>query len=208
MNKIYFFKNKKQKSSPTKLWKMEEDDATRNNNNVGENIQDEVIVATKAQNSVSSSDEGPQITSQQQQQSGDGAIIIGEETKQDKGEESSSSERKPMQLKLQFMAVGGAPILKKNKFQVRDSMTVAEVLLFLRRTLKVREGDPLFLYVNSSFAPGLDQGLKCLHESFQVNGELVFQYAITSSWGWKKQNHIFIIDEWMWMMIYCIYPVL
>ena len=108
-----------------------------------------------------------------------------EESKQQPPKEEEPTEKKVamVQLKLQFMAVGGAPILKKNKFQVRESMTVAEVLMFLRRTLKVREGDPLFLYVNSSFAPGLDQALRCLHESFQINGELVLQYAITSSWG-------------------------
>jgi ubiquitin-like protein ATG12 len=90
---------------------------------------------------------------------------------------------KPTQLKLQFLAVGGAPILKKNKFQVRDSMTVAEVIGFLRKTLKIRDGDPLFLYINSSFAPSLEQQLKWLHGSFQVNDELLIQYAVTSSWG-------------------------
>ena len=90
---------------------------------------------------------------------------------------------RPIQVKLQFLAGGGAPILKKNKFQVRDSMTIAEILGFLRKTLKIRDGDPLFLYLNSSFSPNLEQQLKSLHRSFQVNDELVIQYAVTSSWG-------------------------
>lgn len=90
---------------------------------------------------------------------------------------------KPIQVKLQFLAVGGAPILKKNKFQVRDSMTIAEILGFLRKTLKIRDGDPLFLYLNSSFSPNLEQQIKSLHRAFQVNDELVIQYAVTSSWG-------------------------
>ncbi len=67
---------------------------------------------------------------------------------------------RPIQVKLQFLAVGGAPILKKNKFQVRDSMTIAEILGFLRKTLKIRDGDPLFLYLNSSFSPNLEQQLE------------------------------------------------
>ena len=100
--------------------------------------------------------------------------------------ETSSSEAvvsRPSQIKVHFLAVGGAPILKKNKFQVRDSMTVAEVLVFLRKTLKIRDGDPLFLYVHSSFAPALDQDLRSLFSSFEISSELVLQYAVTSSWG-------------------------
>jgi ubiquitin-like protein ATG12 len=86
-------------------------------------------------------------------------------------------------VKVQFLAVGGAPILKKNKFQVRSNMTVAEVVAFLRKTLKIRDGDPLFVYLNSSFAPSLDQTLKSLHDCFEVSDELFVQYAVTSSWG-------------------------
>lgn len=95
----------------------------------------------------------------------------------------SAAAAKPVQVKLHFLAVGGAPILKRNKFQVRDTMTVGELLVYLRKTLKIREADPLFVYVNSSFAPGLDQELKSLHDCFSVNDELVLQYAITSSYG-------------------------
>ena len=90
---------------------------------------------------------------------------------------------KPRQVKVQFLAVGGAPILKKTKFQVRDNMTVAEIIGFLRKTLKIRDTDPLFLYINSAFAPSLDQDLKCLHDSFSINEELALQYAITNSYG-------------------------
>ena len=99
------------------------------------------------------------------------------------GSSSENPSAKPVQVKLHFLAVGGAPILKKSKFQVRDTMTIGEVLIFLRKTLKVRETDPLFLYVNSAFAPGLDQELRSLHDCFSVNDELALQYAITSSYG-------------------------
>ena len=86
-------------------------------------------------------------------------------------------------VKVQFLAVGGAPILRKNKFQVRGNMRIAEVIAFLRKTLRIREGDPLFVYLNSSFAPSLEQTLRVLHECFGVNDELIVQYAVTSSWG-------------------------
>lgn len=99
------------------------------------------------------------------------------------GRGESASQVRPSQIKVQLFAVGGAPILKKNKFQVRDTMVVGEVITFLRKTLRIRDGEPLFVYLNSSFAPGLDQPLRSLHEQFNVNDELLIQYAITSSWG-------------------------
>ncbi len=111
-----------------------------------------------------------------------------EQEQEEEGGGSSSQEElkkitKPQQVKLQFLAVGGAPILKKTKFQVRDNMTISEILNFLRKTLKIRESDPIFVYINSCFAPGLDQDLRSLHQSFHVNDELVLQYAITNSYG-------------------------
>lgn len=90
---------------------------------------------------------------------------------------------KKLQIRVQFLAVAGAPILKKNKFQVRNTMSVGEVSAFLRKTLKIREGDPLLIYLCSSFAPSLEQNLGELYDQFKVNDELVIQYAITKSWG-------------------------
>ena len=87
-------------------------------------------------------------------------------------------------VKVHFKAVGGAPILKKAKFLLRSSSTVADVVRFLRDVaLKLPERDPLFVYVNQSFAPALDQTMGSLHACFNTNDELVLHYAIQLSWG-------------------------
>lgn len=104
-------------------------------------------------------------------------------------ETTSSSDLPPglsaneMKMKVQFKSVGGAPILKKNKFQIKASETVAVVVTFLRKTLKLQDRDPLFVYVNSSFAPSLDQTIGTLHACFSVNDELVVHYALVKSYG-------------------------
>jgi ubiquitin-like protein ATG12 len=86
--------------------------------------------------------------------------------------------------KIHFKAVGGAPILKKNKFLLKGSSTVWDVISFLRDVaLKLPERDPLFLYINQAFSPSLDQTVASLHSCFSVNDELVLHYAIQLSWG-------------------------
>jgi len=69
------------------------------------------------------------------------------------------------------------------QFQVKSSQTVAVISQFLRKTLRLQDTDPLFLYLNSSFAPGLDQTLDALHACFKSGDELVIYYAVTSSYG-------------------------
>ncbi|KAH9260386.1 hypothetical protein BASA81_001556 [Batrachochytrium salamandrivorans] len=96
---------------------------------------------------------------------------------------SSTATAEVRKIKVQLVAVGNAPILKNQKFQVRDSMTVGEVLLLIRERTKIPESDAIFLYINSSFAPGLDQTLGQLHASFQVNDQLLLQFALTNTWG-------------------------
>jgi ubiquitin-like protein ATG12 len=63
--------------------------------------------------------------------------------------------------------------LPRNAKQVKGSQTVAIISQFLRKTLRLQDRDPLFLYINSSFAPGLDQTIESLHACFKINDELV-----------------------------------
>jgi ubiquitin-like protein ATG12 len=60
---------------------------------------------------------------------------------------------------VRFQALGSAPILKQKVFKISASSRFSVVLKFLRKKVGVRDGDGLFCYVNSVFAPGLDEGV-------------------------------------------------
>lgn len=54
---------------------------------------------------------------------------------------------------------------------------------FLRKKLGKGDGDSVFCYVNSVFAPGLDEGVGNLWRCFKVNEELVVHYSINAAFG-------------------------
>ena len=66
-------------------------------------------------------------------------------------------------VSVRFQPIGGAPILKQRVFKISASSRFSVVLNFLRKRAGIREGDGLFCYVNSVFAPGLDEGVGNLY---------------------------------------------
>jgi ubiquitin-like protein ATG12 len=60
---------------------------------------------------------------------------------------------------VRFRAVGSAPILRTKVFKISASMKFETVVNFLRKKLDCKPTDSVFLYVNSVFAPGLDEGM-------------------------------------------------
>lgn len=64
---------------------------------------------------------------------------------------------------VRFQAVGSAPILRQKVFKVSASQKFETVVNFLRKKLECKPTDSVFLYVNSVFAPGLDEGVGNLH---------------------------------------------
>jgi ubiquitin-like protein ATG12 len=63
---------------------------------------------------------------------------------------------------VHFKAVGSAPAIKNQVCKI--SSTQRFEVAYLRRVLKVGEIDSVFLYVNSSFAPALDEVVGNLHQ--------------------------------------------
>lgn len=94
-----------------------------------------------------------------------------------------STETKGEKVKVHFVAVGSAPIMKKNKFQISTDQRFASVSSFLRKILKLGAADSLFLYCNSAFAPSPDESLEDLRDAFAVREELVIHYSIQEAWG-------------------------
>mmetsp|Transcript_48960 Transcript_48960/g.118562 ORF Transcript_48960/g.118562 Transcript_48960/m.118562 type:complete len:94 (+) Transcript_48960:2153-2434(+) len=86
-------------------------------------------------------------------------------------------------VKIHFLAVGSAPILKKTKFQVSRDQRFGSLTQFLRKVLKLQPGDSLFLYLQSAFCPGPDELVGDLDSCFSKRGELVVHYSLQQAWG-------------------------
>jgi ubiquitin-like protein ATG12 len=86
-------------------------------------------------------------------------------------------------VKIQFKAVGGAPILRKNKFKLGGDESFAAIIAFLRRQLQMSDTDMLFCYLMSAFAPAPSQKVAQLADTFAVDGELIVNYSITPAYG-------------------------
>jgi ubiquitin-like protein ATG12 len=88
-------------------------------------------------------------------------------------------------VKVHFVAVGSAPIMKKTKFQISADQRFSAVVAFLRKMLKL-SGDgngSLFLYVQSAFVPSHEELIGDLRDCFSVRDELVIHYSIQEAWG-------------------------
>lgn len=83
---------------------------------------------------------------------------------------SSASEFPNSKVIVHFKAVGSAPTLPRSICRISSTQRFEAVVAYLRRVLKVGPMDSVFLYVNSSFAPALDEVVGNLH---QVSGILV-----------------------------------
>jgi|UPI0005819AA4 ubiquitin-like protein ATG12 len=97
----------------------------------------------------------------------------------------ATNAEQPDKVKVHFVAVGSAPMMKKTKFQIRADQRFASVHAFLRKMLRLQDsaGSSLFLYCNSAFVPGPDELVGDLRDSFSVRDELVIHYSLQEAWG-------------------------
>lgn len=86
-------------------------------------------------------------------------------------------------VKVHFVAVGSAPIMKKTKFQIGADQRFSSVTTFLRKILKLDASASLFLYCSSAFVPGPEELLGDLKVLFSVRDELVIHYSLQEAWG-------------------------
>jgi len=94
-----------------------------------------------------------------------------------------AGELKQDKVTVRFQPVGSAPHLQQRVFKVSSAQRFETVVRFLRRRLGVRDSDSVFCYVNSVFAPGLDEGIGNLWRCFKTKDELVVAYSITPAFG-------------------------
>ncbi|KAI0129647.1 ubiquitin-like autophagy protein Apg12 [Xylariales sp. AK1849] len=87
-------------------------------------------------------------------------------------------------VKVRFKAVGSAPQLRREVRQISATQKFEAVVSHLRKALKVKSSDGLFLYVNSAFAPALDEIVGNLHRCFKDSSDqLIVVYAMTPAFG-------------------------
>ncbi|KAI0477302.1 ubiquitin-like autophagy protein Apg12 [Xylariaceae sp. FL0804] len=89
---------------------------------------------------------------------------------------------------VRFKAVGGAPPVTgrgaSGLSRVGAAQRFEAVVAYLRRQLRLGPADGLFLYVNSAFAPALDEVVGNLHRCFKdSNNQLIVAYSITPAFG-------------------------
>ena len=93
-------------------------------------------------------------------------------------------------IKVHLVAVGSAPILKKNKFLMNRTDNFGVAISFLRKRLKLNNNNTstsssssLFLYVNSAFVPCPTEQIGDLYDCFGMREELVIHYSLQEAWG-------------------------
>lgn len=67
--------------------------------------------------------------------------------------------KKRISVTIRFQPLPSAPILKTRIFKISASQKFETVVKFLRKKLDCKDTDTVFCYVNSVFAPGLDEGV-------------------------------------------------
>jgi ubiquitin-like protein ATG12 len=74
---------------------------------------------------------------------------------------------------VRFKAVGSAPILRQQICKITATQRFEAVVAYLRRVLKCGPTDSVFLYVNSTFAPALDEIVGNLHRVSDICSHVV-----------------------------------
>ncbi|GAA5953522.1 hypothetical protein JCM3765_005062 [Sporobolomyces pararoseus] len=97
--------------------------------------------------------------------------------------EVAQSSKDPVKIIVRFKATGNAPIMKQNLFKITASHKFQAVHQFLRSQLNFKPADPLFLYINSSFAPAPDDLVSSLFSAYGTEGQLIVNYSSTQAWG-------------------------
>ncbi|KAF8242233.1 APG12-domain-containing protein [Wilcoxina mikolae CBS 423.85] len=90
---------------------------------------------------------------------------------------------RPTKVTIKFKAMGSAPVLNKDTYKIKTTQRFENVAVFLRSQLGVGPAESLFLYVNFTFAPALDENVGNLWNSFKTGEELIINYSMQSAFG-------------------------
>ena len=104
-------------------------------------------------------------------------------------------------VKVHFVAVGSAPLMKKSKFLIARKESFSTLQQKLMKMLQLKGGSKstgntgtdgavennnanhLFLYLHQSFVPSPEDLIGDLDDLFSVRGELILHYSLQEAWG-------------------------
>ncbi|GAM89838.1 hypothetical protein ANO11243_078770 [Dothideomycetidae sp. 11243] len=86
-------------------------------------------------------------------------------------------------ITVRLSPLPATPSLRQPRFKISSTQRFEAVVRFLRRKLALKDHESVFCYVNSCFAPGLDEGVGNLWRCFKVGEELVVSYSVTQAFG-------------------------
>lgn len=66
-------------------------------------------------------------------------------------------------VSIRFKAIGSAPILNRDVYKIKTNQRFENVVKFLRDNLGIAASESIFTYVNSTFAPALDENVGNLY---------------------------------------------
>ncbi|KAK5662025.1 hypothetical protein OQA88_10137 [Cercophora sp. LCS_1] len=85
---------------------------------------------------------------------------------------------------VRFKPVGSAPPLRRDVVKVASTHKFESVVAYLRKMLKAQSNDSVFLYINSTFAPALDEVVGNLWQCFKDSrDQLNVAYSMTPAFG-------------------------
>jgi ubiquitin-like protein ATG12 len=150
-------------------------------------MTDEAVRATAAESKAPLSDEATEdekVVTAEPEALNDEAKNENATTRAESDDDQAPKTNGNNKVKVHFVAVGSAPIMKKTKFQIGADQRFAAVTTFLRKMLKMTgSGGSLCLYCNSAFVPSPDELVGDLNDCFSVRGELVIHYSLQEAWG-------------------------
>lgn len=77
---------------------------------------------------------------------------------------AATASQQDKKIIVRFKAVGSAPQLAQDVCKISAARRFEEVVRYLRRKLRCADTDSVFLYINSAFAPSLDEVVGNLHQ--------------------------------------------
>ncbi|KAK4636087.1 Ubiquitin-like protein ATG12 [Fulvia fulva] len=95
----------------------------------------------------------------------------------------TAGELEQAKVTVRLSPLPNTPQLKQPRFKCSSNQRFEYIVRFLRRKLGLKDSESVFCYVNSVFAPGLDEGVGNLWRCFKVGDELVVNYSITQAFG-------------------------
>jgi ubiquitin-like protein ATG12 len=106
-------------------------------------------------------------------------------------EDGAASHGVLAKIKVHFVAVGSAPIMKRTKFQIQATTRFSSVRAFLWKMLQLSPmteipASSLFVYIQSAFVPGPDEFIGDVCEAFGTGAqhdELIIHYSLQEAWG-------------------------